>query len=170
MTISRRGSGKRPNGRLTIDRFRGPGSGSQCDPVATPLRLTSETGQFVARSELERFWGQVEMPPWWKPWGCARWVGYCNRDGYGVFTLADGTKVRAHRYAWLAVHGSELVSVAGHDCHDRSDCTAGRECPHRACVRVWEGRWWWPARWRRPHVIASTTTGNRRRVDERRRR
>ncbi len=139
---------------------------SQCDTVERPLRPVDDTGRYAPSDEAQRYWSQVEPPPWWKPWGCWTWAGYRNRDGYGIFTLASGQKVRAHRYIALA---PELVQ--GHACHDRHRrCAGGPACPHRACVRTWAGPWWWPPRWRRPHVIPMTSQMNRRLVTERRRR
>jgi hypothetical protein len=165
MTRSRRDSGKRPSGRTYVDRLRGPKSASQCDTAATSLRAADASGRFVALDEADRFWSQVVPPPWWRPWGCWLWAGTRNAEGYGVFTTAAGRKVRAHR--WLAL---DLELVQGHACHDRDRwCPGGPTCPHRACVRTWAGPWWWPPRWRRPHVVPMTPEQNRRLVNERRR-
>ncbi len=173
MTISRRESGVRPIGRLTFERFRGRISGSHCEVDERPLRPVDETGRFLAKEEEVRFWAQVQPPPWWRPWGCWRWTGALTADGYGVFgVMRDGvwTKMRAHRYALELQGPIPPGSHAGHDCHDRDQrCHKGPLCGHRVCVRAWRGPWWWPAAWRRPHVLAMTRAENRRRVDARRR-
>lgn len=180
--MTTRSGGKRPKRQTIFDRFRGPNSASQCDPVATLLRRRLRGGRYTPVDEAERFWLQVQRSPWWRPWGCGRWTGTLNADGYPVFSIfrqGRWEKVRAHRYALELARGVDLPFPhgagsslpgweAGHDCHDRSRCHRGRDCPHRACVRTWEGRWWWPRRWRRPHVIAMTRAENRARVDARR--
>lgn len=189
MTISRRESGKSPIGRTKVDRFRGPKIDSHCDTVATPfdtsVRQLERPGRYTATDEAERFWSQVKRPPWWRPWGCARWAGTLNTEGYpvmGVWRDGAWVKVRAHRYALELALGADLPfpsvggallrswEVAGHDCHDRARrCHRGRDCRHRACVKAWEGPWWLPWAWRRPHVLPMTQAENRRRVDARRR-
>lgn len=36
--------------------------------------------------------------------GCCEWIGYKNRDGYGIFG-ARANRILAHRYAYMALSG-----------------------------------------------------------------
>src|SRR3954468_23027840 len=56
-----------------------------------------------ARSETERFFEHVALPD---ENGCHRWMGWVDRDGYGRFTLADRSGIRAHRWVYIREHGS----------------------------------------------------------------
>lgn len=48
---------------------------------------------------MQRFWNKVE-----KTDGCWLWTASKNRQGYGYFRF-DGKMMKAHRMAWLLVHG-----------------------------------------------------------------
>lgn len=50
----------------------------------------------------DRFLDKVAFEP---NTGCWLWLGALNQDGYGVFRLAVGRMVRAHRYAYEVVRG-----------------------------------------------------------------
>ena len=67
---------------------------------------------------FERFFKKVED-------GCWLWRG-ATTNGYGVFGLRDGVKVKAHRLAWELYCGPipEGMNVLHH-------------CDNRRCVNVW---------------------------------
>ena len=82
---------------------------------------------------MERFWAKVDRGS-----GCWIWTGYTDRDGYGLFVLAPGRTVRAHRFAFELEHGQDRLPKGeplDHLCHDPRTCTGGPGCPHRPCVR-----------------------------------
>ncbi len=69
--------------------------------------------------DIERFWANVEITD-----GCWLWHGIVLRSGYGQF-YAVQRKYRAHRVAWMLMHGAiaEGLSV----CHS---------CDIRLCVNI----------------------------------
>lgn len=82
---------------------------------------------------MERFWGKVDRGT-----GCWLWTGYTDRDGYGLFALAPGKTLRAHRFAFQLEHGADKLPKGeplDHLCHDPKTCAGGPACPHRPCVR-----------------------------------
>lgn len=54
------------------------------------------------KSELHRFVDKIDVAG---NLGCWRFVGYRDKDGYGVFTEKTRRRVRAHRYSYLAFKG-----------------------------------------------------------------
>lgn len=55
---------------------------------------------YLRGTEPERFWPKVA-----EVGTCWLWLAATNDDGYGIFRRADGTNVRAHRWAWEAIVG-----------------------------------------------------------------
>jgi hypothetical protein len=72
---------------------------------------------------------------------CKVFTGYLLSNGYGrvmVGSQREGTRrlMLAHRAFWEHHHGPIPDGMQiDHLCHDAS-CSAGRECPHRACVEI----------------------------------
>ena len=65
------------------------------------------------------------------------WQGTRNTAGYGLFYVAPGKVMTAHRWAYLHWNGPipEGHDV-DHDCHNRDvSCLGGKTDPHRMCVR-----------------------------------
>lgn len=54
-----------------------------------------------ARDPVERFMSHVRV----SNSGCHEWQSKIDKGGYGHFTLAVGSHMRAHRYAWLIFNG-----------------------------------------------------------------
>lgn len=69
---------------------------------------------------LERFWSKVEFSQY-----CWTWTRSKDRDGYGLFGLAKGRTVRAHRYTYGLAHDLPLDGFSQLD----------HLCRNRACVR-----------------------------------
>ena len=74
--------------------------------------------------------------------GCVLWNGQLDRDGYGRMTVArtDGgapRKALVHREAYAAFVGPLIDGLTiDHTCHNADpNCTEGRECVHRRCVK-----------------------------------
>lgn len=69
---------------------------------------------------MENFWKNVQITD-----GCWVWLGYKDRDGYGIFNRKRGTlgTRRAHRIAYELEHG---LVPPGHLDH---------LCRNRACIR-----------------------------------
>jgi hypothetical protein len=70
-------------------------------------------------TEVERFWSKVE-----KGDGCWRWRGWSAPNGYGIFDTGhsreSARKRLAHRYAYIAVHGSIPEGMdLDHQCNNR---------------------------------------------------
>ena len=82
-----------------------------------------DKGRFVPGDTSERFWSQVDRRD-----DCWFWMGHRNRDGYGQFkvTTRPGRyrTVRAHRWAWEALHGPVPAGL-----------TLDHLCGQTACVR-----------------------------------
>lgn len=74
------------------------------------------------REPEERFWEKVN-----KTESCWPWTAATNPLGYGIFGLAPGQNVLAHRFSWSLVHGPIQDDLQ--ICHD---CPNG-DCP--SCCR-----------------------------------
>jgi hypothetical protein len=67
---------------------------------------------------------------------CIIWKQSLKETGYGQ-TFFQGKVTRAHRAAWIKVHGPIPAGlVLDHTCHDPKECEGGVTCIHRACVNV----------------------------------
>lgn len=90
--------------------------------LGRPIRPTPE----------ERFWAKVVMGPE----GCHIWTGAVDPTGYGRFSIAGRGMTYVHRWAYEHFVGPIPAGLdIDHQCHNRSDCRAGRQCLHRRCVR-----------------------------------
>jgi hypothetical protein len=79
---------------------------------------------------------------------CWTFTGVRNSTGYATFYLA-GKYTSAHRAAYsLFVGPIPEGADIDHDCHNRSDCKGGVDCPHRICVNY------------RHHLVARTRQDN----------
>lgn len=65
--------------------------------------------------------------------GCLIWLGRLDRDGYADRIKIGGKEYRPHRIMYELSHGV-APDVVDHVCHTASNCTLGRDCPHRACI------------------------------------
>lgn len=75
------------------------------------------------------------------PSGCWPWTGALSDSGYGVFGLAAGRLVYAHRYAFQLKRGPVPPGKhLDHRCHDPAACTKGKSCHHRRCCNPWHLR------------------------------
>jgi hypothetical protein len=93
------------------------------DVVQDPRRLTTE----------QRFWLHVDVRG---PDECWPWTGALNKYGYGIFQLAKGKSIKAHRFA-LMIDVGELPTDTSvdHTCHNRDRrCNDGDQCQHRRCT------------------------------------
>lgn len=84
----------------------------------------------------ERFWAQADRRG---PSECWPWLGHLDPDGYGRFTVysPEGVtqSIKAYQWSYADVYGEPPQGMhLDHLCHDRSTCTGGSRCPHRACV------------------------------------
>jgi hypothetical protein len=78
----------------------------------------------------ERFWPKVN-----KTKDCWLWTAGKDLKGYGSFSI-NGKSTIAHRVAYELTYGAIPKGMEiDHTCHNESDCHAGTDCPHRACVR-----------------------------------
>jgi hypothetical protein len=66
---------------------------------------------------------------------CFVWVGQLDRDSYGVVRFEDQMQ-RVHRLMYKRSFFLEPDMTIDHLCHTHTDCRAGLDCRHRACVRV----------------------------------
>lgn len=67
---------------------------------------------------------------------CIIWKQSLKETGYGQ-TFFQGKVTRAHRAAWIKVHGPIPKGlVLDHTCHNPKECEGGVTCIHRACVNV----------------------------------
>jgi hypothetical protein len=58
---------------------------------------------------------------------CMEWTGCTNEHGYGVMTV-DGRRIKAHRFAWIIVHGPIPTGMdVLHHC-DNPPCCNVTEC------------------------------------------
>lgn len=81
-------------------------------------------------SVTSRFWAKVEVGD-----ECWTWTAGCISTGYGALHPTKGTTVLAHRFSYELHHGPiPQGMVVDHECHNRTDCRGGKECPHRKCV------------------------------------
>jgi len=66
----------------------------------------------------KRFWSFVDAET-------GEWIGYRDRDGYGIFTATGPSgqrvKFRAHRVAWALANDCQPPPVVRHEC-DRPPC------------------------------------------------
>lgn len=74
---------------------------------------------YIKGTPEERFWPKVKRGR-----GCWIWTAAKDRKGYGIFALAPGKRVRAHRFAWEQEHGPLPAGA----------CLLHR-CDNPACVR-----------------------------------
>jgi hypothetical protein len=69
--------------------------------------------------------------------GCLLWTAALNTKGYPLFTVSQPAKKMrlAHRY-WYEIQVGPIPQGMDldHECHTRSNCTAGDACQHRRCV------------------------------------
>lgn len=76
------------------------------DPLAPVLRFTDPEDAFAARTRREG--------------DCLVWTGGTESNSYGVLTV-NGRAMRAHRYAWMRVHGPIPDDVdIDHRCHNKA--------------------------------------------------
>lgn len=55
---------------------------------------------------LKRFWIKINIPEDWKEKDqCWEWTAYCDKDGYGHFTLYDTNVVRSSRFVYEQYNG-----------------------------------------------------------------
>ena len=71
---------------------------------------------------------------------CLKWHKSINERGYGQVWI-KGKRFKAHRAAWIAIHGEIPAGfVIDHKCHNEAAaaglCSGGVTCEHRACVNV----------------------------------
>ena len=65
---------------------------------------------------VDRFWSFVDRD---EDERCWPWSGRLDVDGYGEFSIAHGTKKRAHRISWEIENGKPLAElVARHTCNN----------------------------------------------------
>ena len=75
----------------------------------------------VIASELRpRFWSKIDIG---KKSACWNWKRAKNVGGYGVFTLANGPSLTAHRVAYALVYGDIPTGLCVcHRCDNRACC------------------------------------------------
>lgn len=124
-------------GRLAVEGRAGSNSGGnatwwcRCDcggrtrSVGTDLRKGKTVGCGCqagrrASGEAIRLWATVARG---RADECWPWLGALTDDGYGRIRRDDGTKVGAHRLAWLLTHGEIAEGlVIDHLCRNRTCC------------------------------------------------
>jgi hypothetical protein len=75
----------------------------------------------MSKCDVDRFWAKVKRG---KPDECWLWTAYCDKNGYGRFSLRCGEKrviFRAHRVA-NAVGNGDTSSDATHSCDNPPCC------------------------------------------------
>lgn len=90
-------------------------------------------GEIQARRQTleQRLWAKVDKRG---PDECWPWMASKDAGGYGLIGAWGSTR-RAHRVAYTLEVGPIPEGLhLDHTCHGRSDCRAGRDCPHRGCV------------------------------------
>lgn len=85
----------------------------ECGGRKFPIYATLMRAPYLRGSESERFWPKVERTE-----TCWVWTAAIRPDGYGVFRRADGTNIRAHRWAYEDAHGS-APPILDHVCRNR---------------------------------------------------
>ena len=68
--------------------------------------------------QAERFWAYVDRQG---EDDCWPWVGWVNRDGYGVYTN-DGMRLTAHRVAFYLTYGWNPQPLCLHTCGNSHCC------------------------------------------------
>lgn len=84
------------------------------------------------RNVKARFFMKVRVSP---DDACWEWLAGLNTHGYGKFRLGRSS-IQAHRVAYRLLVGEIPDGMhLDHECHNAdTECNAGRQCPHRACV------------------------------------
>lgn len=84
----------------------------------------------------QRFWSSVDKAG---EDDCWQWSASRNPCGYGMFKA--GSTVTAHTFSWELHNGPRPARTGvrvedwtvDHICHT-TECTLGKQCPHRSCV------------------------------------
>lgn len=77
------------------------GAAGLCDKHYQRRRKTGRLDNDRDLTLDERFWSRVVEGPG----GCWLWIGYLDKDGYGVFHLGHSQPVRAHRWSYEQMVG-----------------------------------------------------------------
>lgn len=82
--------------------------------------------EYTRRNPVERFWEKVMPEP---NTGCWFWLAAVSSEtGYGIYCVATGKRVSAHRHAYTLAHGAIPEDASGKTLH------VLHKCDVRLCV------------------------------------